>query len=644
MCGIAGFVTSNPAWIDSTIMRDLPSSLSHRGPDDSGYLVFDRGRVRTGKRWDGAEVDAEAVLFHERLSIIDLTDAGWQPMQGCDGRYYIVFNGEIYNYLELRQELEALGHRFQSRSDTEVLLAAHAEWGAGALNRFVGMFAFALLDTVGRKVILARDCFGIKPLYFATAKGSFAFASEIKALLQIPWISRRADAGQTFLYLRHGVTDNSSNTMFEDVKQLPPAHYMEIALDDPSQIRFVRYWEIDTEHQSDLSFDDAVKRVRDLFLENVTLHLRSDVPLGVALSGGIDSSAIAMTVRHLYGSGAELHTFSYIAEEKAISEESWVDVVGRASGAVEHKVTVNSDDLSRDVGRVVRAQDEPFRSTSMYAQYCVYRLAREAGIKVMLDGQGADELLGGYTFHLAARFASLWRGKKYGAGARFLKGVGALPHANSFWTWAEGMSYILPQGLQGPVRRLVGRDLTPGWLNMEWFAARMESTPPAGVKRRPQGELRQKLFDDVTKLSLPHLLRYGDRNSMAFGVESRLPFLTPSFAQFLFTLPEEYLIGRDGTSKLVFRAAMKGIVPDAVLQRKGKLGFNTPETKWLVQMKPWVDRVLRDVDSSSVAPLRMSHIRREWESIQKKPHLFDYRLWRWCNFIEWSQQNAIAFD
>ena len=295
MGGIAGCIVTAPApWI-ARVVSAMGGSIAHRGPDDHGILLWDRqGPVYCGR--DLPAEGANAVgLAHRRLSIIDLSETGWQPMSSPDGRYHIIYNGEIYNYVELREELLKRGHHFRGESDTEVLLAACAEWGSGALPRLVGMFAFALLDIVERRLLLARDFMGIKPLHYATWEGGLAFASEIKALLKVPAVSSKGHPQALFDYVRYGLTDHVRQTMFASIQHFPAAHFAWIDLDRPHcSWSPERYWTLgeaggDARHWS---FDSAAEELRDVFLENVRLHLRSDVPVASFLSGGIDSSAV----------------------------------------------------------------------------------------------------------------------------------------------------------------------------------------------------------------------------------------------------------------------------------------------------------------------------------------------------------------
>lgn len=643
MCGIAGIIPVSTVRLDSCLIPRILRHLEHRGPDDQGCLLFSRDGARLCRNWLGQEPVAGPVLLHRRLSILDMTEAGRQPMGTPDGRYYIVFNGEIYNYLELRSELEILGYRFRSRSDTEVLLAAYAQWGTQVLARLVGMFAFAILDTRERVLFLARDFFGIKPLYYTFGRDGFAFASEIKTLLEFPWVSRMVNPERLYIYLRYGITDHGSETMFADIRQLPPAHYIKISLDIPGPANPVRYWEVDLGRRLDLSFAEAAERLRELFLETVRLHLRSDVPVGAALSGGIDSSSIVMAMRYLQGRDLELHTFSYVAGEPSISEEHWIDLVGQASGAVVHKVRLREEEVVADLEQLMYAQELPFGSTSIYAQYRVFRLAREAGIKVMLDGQGADEMLGGYRYNLAARLASLLRRGKWVDAGRFLLKASKWPGASHLWLMLGTVDFLMPLSLQAPARRLIGKDLAPSWLNADWFRERGVA-PKILNYTHGNDVLREYLYRTLSETSLPNLLRFEDRNSMAFSIESRVPFLTPELVKFMFSLPEEYIITPDGTSKAVFRVAMRGIVPDSVLDRRDKIGFATPERNWLTTLQPWVERIIRSEAAAQIPALNLTVLEREWEGVVQGRKVFDFRIWRWLNVIEWARLFNASFE
>jgi asparagine synthase (glutamine-hydrolysing) len=640
MCGIAGFIAPSGKGKSSCATAVL-RCLEHRGPDDLGWLRLTSGKLERGREWTAPTEEPEVLLLHRRLAILDTSDLGWQPMSTLDGRYHVVYNGEIYNYKELRRELEELGHHFSSHSDTEVLLAAWAEWGASALRRFVGMFAFALLDKERRTVVLARDFFGIKPLYYTTHDGLICFGSEIKALLAFGLAHPEANAERLLFYLRYGMTDFGSQTLLSSVQQVPAAHILEISLDDCSSKEPQCYWSPETNGSADISFDEAALRVRELFLRNVELHLRSDVPLGSALSGGIDSSSIVMAIRHL-DSTAQIHAFSFIADDQAISEESWVDIVGREAGAHIHKVRATARELAADLDTMMRFQDEPFGSTSAYAQYQVFRAARTAGIKVMLDGQGADEILGGYRHYLGARLASLLRHGRWPEAMRFLQSLSRLDGFGGYQGLACCADYLLPPALQSVARRFVGKDALPGWLNRIWFAQR--GVGPAFVNYTTVKDVLRDSLTRSLSQTLPRLLRYEDRNSMAFSVESRVPFLTPDLVSFLQNLPEEYIIAPDGTSKAVFRKALRGIVPDAILERKDKLGFVTPENSWLRVLDSLVRSILGSDAAHQVPFLNLGVARQEWEFVRDGRRPFDFRIWRWVNLIRWTEELGVVYN
>jgi asparagine synthase (glutamine-hydrolysing) len=642
MCGIAGVIGPGTTETARPLLASPLRTLKHRGPDDLGWLV-DTPQGLQGGRGELPSAPFHALLLHRRLSILDLSSSGWQPMTTPDRKVAITFNGEIYNYVELREELLREGCSFHSHSDTEVLLQACVHWGPSVLRRLVGMFAFALLDTRRRTLFLARDSFGIKPLYYFHAGETFAFASEIKALLGLPFVRRRINPQRFYEFMRFGRTDHGGETFFAEIQQLPAAHYLELSLDSPRSADPVRYWDLGGSERLDLSFDEAATHLRKLFLDNIQLHLRSDVPVGAALSGGIDSSAIVAAMRAIHPQ-ADLHTFSFIADDPAVSEEKWVDLVGGHTRSVVHKVRASPEELAADLDDLIRTQDEPFGSTSIYAQYRVFQLARQKGITVMLDGQGADELLAGYRPYLAARIASLVRQGRFLQAFRFAKRASTLPGCSGvFRLLLQAGSLLFPPGCKALAHRLLGDSLMPAWLNGAWFHAH-GVTAPSAYCRAQRDVLREQLRETVVTTSLPMLLRFEDRNSMASSIESRVPFLTPSLAEFVMRLPEEYILGADGTSKNVFRKAMRGLVPDAILDRRDKIGFATPERRWLTALRPWVDATLGSDRARSIPALNPAAMQQEWRAVLEGKQPFDFRVWRWLNLIRWADQLDVRFD
>lgn len=664
MCGIVGLVRRSGTPCRLETISVMIHALRHRGPDDEGLVVFQEshhapeifGGIDTPDNiyrshflyspkthFDRNAVEKAVVaLAHCRLSILDLSPAGHQPMCNEDGTVWIVHNGEIYNFLELREELHALGHDFISKTDTEVIVHAYEEWGERCLQKFNGMWAFVIYDITKNVLFGARDRFGIKPLYYYQNQEIFAFASEITVLLELPQISRKVNPQRLYDYLCHGMTDSGHETLFLDIRQVPPAHYIELRPNRPAPIHPKQYWHIDTSRILDISFQDAVTNVRTLFLESVRLHQRSDVPLGTALSGGIDSSAIVAAMRYL-NSDLELHAFSYVAEDSGLNEEGWIDAAGKAAGVIPHKVRISPDELIEDLDRLVTCQGEPFGSTSIYAQYRVMRFARENGMKVMLDGQGADEMLAGYRDYLSARLASLFYQGKFTTGTRFFLNTANLPGVDSTVLFLLAGAKFVPEFLDGLARKLVHQDLIPRWLNKAWYKDRDVRAKAYSLKPQGRDILRQDLKHSV-ETRLVSLLRYEDRNSMIHSIESRVPFLHPELVQFLFSLPEEYIIAPDGTTKSVFREAMRGIVPDAILNRKDKIGFATPEQQWLETLRPWVDSVLKSRTARQIPAIHIAEMAREWQGVREGTKPFDFRIWRWVNFIRWVELFDIEFD
>ena len=621
MCGIAGGWWSTPEQVAERLPQAL-RLLQHRGPDDHGYQSY---RIH----------DASIGLGHTRLSIIDLSAAGHQPMHSADGRWAIVFNGEIYNYRELRDELRPLGHQFVSDSDTEVLLAAWAQWGAAVLPRLTGMFAFALLDKERGQLTCARDAFGIKPLFYAADRSGFVFASELPALLRLLPGKPELDWQRAYDYLVHGDYDSGTGTFFAGISHLPPGHIFTVDLatgrvGDPQ-----RWWVPSIVERTDLSFASATALVREQFLQNIRLHLRSDVALGAALSGGIDSSAVVCAIRHVEPD-LPIHTFSYIAAGSEMSEEAWVDRINTHVDAVPHKIAVGSAELVRDLDSMILAQGEPFGSTSIYAQYRVFQLARESGVTVTLDGQGADEMLAGYNGYPGQRLRSLIEKGRLAEAASFLNEWSKWP-GRSRIGGAKRLAAEMTQGwLYALLRRVNGSDALPSWLNTEplmergvisHFPRLRSSRSEAG--RRVVAELELSL----TQRGLPALLRHGDRNSMHFSVESRVPFLTLEMVSLLLSLPESYLISPKGETKHIFRAAMRGIVPDDVLDRRDKIGFATPEQAWLISMADTVRGWLRE--DLRLPFFNQAQVLREFELIIAGKKAFSWQVWRWINFCRW---------
>ncbi|MCW9034207.1 MAG: asparagine synthase (glutamine-hydrolyzing) [Rhodospirillales bacterium] len=645
MCGIAGLILPEDKRIDPDLLSLFSKKLEHRGPDDFGFLGWrlSDGNPLISRHAPEAASNAHIAFVHRRLTIIDESEGGWQPMSSPCGRYAITFNGEIYNYLELKAELKTEGLTFRSESDTEVLLQALAHWGIeNTLPRLTGMFAFAFLDCQTKTITLGRDPFGIKPLNYTPFQGGLAFASELPALLALPGLSKTVKPQALYNYLRFGMTDLGAGTLFSTIKHLEPAHFavLNIGSNDFS-IKPQRYWAPSIERKIDISFSEAAEKLQSLFEESVALHLRADVPVGAALSGGIDSSAVVLAMRKLQGSSLNLHTFSFIAPGEVMDEESWADMAGQTANANMHKINLSGQELVQDLDQLISTQGEPFGTTSIYAQNRVFALARQHNVPVTLDGQGADEILAGYVPYLAARLATMLK-------------KGELLRANKFLSNAirtsgskgsiilRAMRFMLPTMLQGPARRLIGEELVPGWMNSNWFEERgvtfqAQQKPVAG------DVLHYELKESLVGRVLPSLLRYQDRNSMAHSIESRVPFLTTKLVDFVYSLPEEYLISDQGETKAVFRAALRGLVPDAILDRHDKVGFATPEERWMGEAGDWLDDVLQSERGKGLPVFERNGFQSELEAVRQGNKPLKGDVWRWVNLIRWADQFDAEF-
>jgi asparagine synthase (glutamine-hydrolysing) len=622
MCGIIGsFFRENPSdfslRFDSALLE-----LNKRGPDFKDYIstTLSKGVLTLG---------------HTRLSIIDLSNNANQPMKSSDGRYVIIFNGEIYNYRELRDELIKLGHKFYTDSDTEVLLGVWTEWKFEGLRLLVGMFSFAIFDYEDQNLILVRDAFGIKPLFYKYFAGEIFFSSDINALKKLLGDSFSVNYLKVYDYLLTGSYDNDDKSFLEGVFHLLPAHYLNINLKTLVVEKPVCWWYPDIKENKNITFEDAAINLKNLFLKSVRLHLRSDVPIGATLSGGIDSSAIVCAMRYLEPK-LVIHTFSYIAKDTPLNEEKWIDIVNNHVDAISHKVEVHNKELLDDLDELVYIQGEPFGTTSIYAQYKVFQRAKECGIIVVLDGQGADESLGGYEGYPVQVV------KEY---IHKLKLMSIISFLNSYYLNTGKpkiqlikkilVSYIPDYFKYGFKRIFVsfGSNI-PKWILLnntkEYFKFKNNQFKLLPVyNRKLAGELRK----DLTITRVRRLLRYEDRNSMCWSIESRVPFLTIELIEFLLSLPSDFLVSDKGETKRLFRAAMRGIVPDEILNRKDKIGFDTPEKKWILNSWDVLKIKLNNIKLPNI--LNYSLVIKYIETGLQNDKYYSSQIWRIINFCLW---------
>lgn len=553
--------------------------IAHRGPDGHGLRVFEIG---------GRPI----TLGHRRLAIIDTTSAGLQPMPFADERYWLVFNGEIYNYRELRVELEGKGVQFHTHSDSEVLVAAYAQWGEACLDRLVGMFAFAILDRQTRRLFLARDRFGIKPMYYASTSAGLAFGSEIKQLLEMPNLARRGNVARLYDFVSSGMTDHTNETLFANVFQLRGGEKVAIDLEKftPGQtITPERWYRLPVPGSVSIDRDTAAERFRELLDTSVGLHLRSDVPVGSCLSGGLDSSAIvSLAARRLKDEpgGKPIHTVSACYAEKRVDERPFMEAVVTNSGCQPYYIYPRYEDAFSLAEKITWHQDEPYGSTSIFAQWSVFSAAREHGITVMLDGQGADEQLAGYHGGYAYHMNSLLSQARYGELFRTVyerKRDQDVPVKQQL---LQLFGHRVPRVLRGMLARApaVTGNGGPNWLDSEAFASLRPHTGAFQTALDRDGlppvtDIGSLCHAMVQATNLPMLLKYEDRNSMAHSIEARVPFLDHRLVEFTLALGNDHkMVGAE--TKSVLRRSMRGIMPDMICDRRDKLGFTTPEQEW----------------------------------------------------------------
>jgi asparagine synthase (glutamine-hydrolysing) len=639
MCGIFGQF-SNKFTQDiqeqNNRLKLAANSLYHRGPDDNGLETF---KIKS-------EEDKFIKLLslgHTRLSIIELSKKGHQPMSSSDGRYVIVYNGEIYNYKELRNELKDLGHTFNTQSDTEVLIAAWSQWGPESLKKLIGMFAFAIYDQIDQTLTLVRDAFGIKPLFYRNNTDSIYFASELPALIKLIPEKLNINLQRSYDYLVHNNYDSNSETFFQEINHLLPAHFITFDLKNTSKSKSVCWWKPNITTNPNLSFEEAAQKLKTLFLDSVKLHLRSDVPLGVALSGGIDSSAIASVVRYLEPN-ITLNTFSYIASDNSISEEKWIDLINAKLNAKPHKIVIESKEIENDLDNLILKQGEPFGGTSIYAQYRLFKSIKKTGIKVILDGQGADEILAGYFGYPGQRLLSLVETKGWFAAHRFAKSWSRTNKKSYLLAWMYFARLKLPDFfyqlfhnfLHKVFKKKIGKNFFPSWLNYNYLSSYNIQFKEIRIplKKENKGQrVKEALANALTNQGLSSLLRHADRNSMAFSIESRVPFLTIPLVEFLLSLPEQYLISDEGITKHIFRQAMRGIVPDEILDRKDKIGFTTPEDTWLVDKSQTIIKYIKE--AKEINFINKEKLLKEFAEILQEKKVLDARVWRWTNYFRW---------
>jgi asparagine synthase (glutamine-hydrolysing) len=562
MCGFAAIVGTGDAPPDPVVLRNMTDAIAHRGPDDAGTFI-----------------EHAVGLGFRRLSILDLAPSGHQPMLSADGRHAIVFNGEIFNYLELRRELAALGHTFRSTGDTEVLLTAWQQWGKECLPRLNGMWAFLILDRHTRTVFGSRDRFGVKPLFVRRLADRTVLASEIKAIRDSGLAPVKVNWRAVSRFLLESRLDDTEESFYDGIQSIPPGSAFEI--DSRGQMRTWRYWSLVNDLCPPAA--DVKAQFGELFEDAVRLRMRSDVPVGVLLSGGMDSTSIICGMaRAKAGNGGDpspLRAFCYMARE--YDETPFIDATLRQTSAELHRLEVTPKQLWETVPELLRFHDEPAHSPTAILGYRLMALARSHDVKVVLNGQGADEVLGGYPSYFQDYWTALLRAGQWVKAGQQIRGYTAT-HNRPLMAYAiKALRAVFKGGLRRSAfyRRLGAQRRLQALRGDAWYAGAVRDAAVADVPDYDPASLSQVLKQSVESAPLPLYLRVEDRNSMAHSVEARLPFLDYRLVSLAFRLEDDWKL-KGPWNKRVLRESMQGRIPDNVRMRPEKFGFPAPVDGW----------------------------------------------------------------
>jgi len=561
MCGIAGIISKNTELISAQRMQQATASLVHRGPEGEGFYVNPERTVALG---------------HRRLCIIDLSPRATQPMHYLN-RYHIIHNGELYNYIELKEKLQKKGYHFNTASDTEVIVAAFAAFGKNCLQEFDGMFAFAIWDHKEQQLFAARDRFGEKPFFFFYNGEQLAFASEMKALWSMD-IPKHLNKAMLYNFLSIDYTGNPADpaeTFFENIQKLPPASFLNYSL-SRQELTIEKYWQVYPETNYSITEQEALTQFNVLLSDSIKKRLRSDVAIGTSLSGGLDSSTLVALCDQLASGQYSHKCFTAVFPGFEKDEYDYAKQVARKFGLEHHTTSVKDAEVLSLLQKLMDSQEEPIASASPLAQYKVYEAAKANGVTVLLDGQGADEVLAGYHKFYNWYWLELYRQKRLGKSGE-LKAASAIGVSERFGL-KNKIAALAPELSAGLLQSRKAKqsykhpDLDPDFA----FAHKRELyySLPSGF------DLNSALYFQTFVNGLEELLRLADRNSMAHGVEVRLPFLQHQLVEFLFTLPSHYKI-HHGWTKWILRKSVEGLLPDSITWRKDKIGFEPPQKSWM---------------------------------------------------------------
>jgi len=662
MCGISGIISQKN--IDISTFVGMNQIIRHRGPDDEGFVFFDKdlkpttaGSGDTAKeawksthlykpnlRVDKVKEEYKIALGHRRLSILDLSPSGHMPMCDKHEELWITYNGEVYNFIEIRTKLETLGYTFITTTDTEVILAAYEEWGVKCLDHFMGMFAIAILDKKNKTLFLARDRFGIKPLYYwISSDGDFYFASEIKQFTVSKEWKPKLNHQKAFDFIYASSTDHSSETMFKGVYHISGGHALLLDLKNSNFIEGKTVetikWYDPSINKFHGSFEEAMGIFKEKFFQSIQMHLRADVKVGSTLSGGFDSSSITCVVNDILDKEGKVdiqNIFSAVDGDSIYSEKKWIEEVVRQTNVNAHYVTPNPKEALFEIDKIVWQMDEPTSSMSPYLGFLVDRMAKENGITVLLNGQGADEYLSGYGTYRKLQKQEALDSLKIN---KIKKEFGCSTSEALKMATRSSLRLIYASLFPEKYGKTFGNPLnSKKWFSYLDYSVLKADTSNIIKKGSPKISTYQNISkNQLTKFPLPMYLRWGDRNSMIHSVEARVPFLDHRLVEFCHSLPIEYL-DIQGQTKRILLEAMKGIIPDKIYHRKDKMGYVAPDERWV---KEEFTQTFRDLLKESIQ-YSQGIIKQEamdyFEDIISGKEEFNYSYWRLIMFGHWMKK------
>ena len=604
MCGIVGKINFNRELIAENSLYKMMKKIKHRGPDDEGIFI-----------------DKNIGLGFVRLSIIDLSLAGHQPMLSEDKRYVIIFNGEVYNYIELREELKAKGHTFKSDSDTEVVLKSYQEWGEASLHKFNGMWAFVIYDQVTKKIFGARDRFGIKPFYYYKDNNTFLFASEIKAIKEVVPNPLSINDEAVFNYLSFNRTDYGERTFYNEIYKVPHGH--SFTLESNGVFKLEKWYDLKKYcNKKEINSEEYL----ELFTSSVKLRMRSDVPVGVCLSGGLDSSSIASVVSKKL-KVEDIYTFSAIYNQGQTGDESrFIKELSPFLNNMKY-TKPNAQLLFDDLQDFVDNLDEPVPTTSLYAQYSVMRLAKEHAV-VTLDGQGADEQLAGYHYFYGFYFKELLTRLSF---MRFFSEMFYyMQKHKSLYGVKTLLFFLLPEKLKTKLR--VNKN---AYLQNEFYTQHNSKGNVIADGLYGSKNLKESLINHF-EYKLEHLLKWSDLNSMKFSIESRVPFLDYRLVEQTLSQPNDSYI-KKGLTKYILRESMKALLPKKIRLRYDKMGFETPEDEWFREpfFKEKIENILNNPSSDFQKYIDVKIAKNMYSNHLNKTLNCSKEIWKWINLDLW---------